>query len=268
MNAGVIVGNYGMAQVRSYLDRRGYMCSTSPEGQPTDLVVTRFNDGGMISSSHYGLQVKTTEQDKASVKLVSKTTSGSVTKDNDGEEHNNKHERDYIPGDFDIMCIYVAKIWKALFIPYEFAKKEILIKIRPHRNGCKEPFYYYTDFLSMKKALKYIDERQSGNESLYITKYRMRFDGSSPKEDRDLIKEDKKREEFLSGIWQYIRTKGSENGYSFNEISPNEKFSLALFPSFDKFEDSEIMENVKVSTTKHYGEGKKTNVCKENGFFT
>lgn len=265
MNIGVIIGNNGVSQVKSYLERRGYMCNMSPEGQPSDLVITVTNNKGKMPSSYFAIQVKTTNQDKASIKTVSKTTSGSVTRDDDGTEHNNKYERSYIPGDFDIMCVYVEKLGKPLFIPHQLSKKEIVIKIRPPKNGCSDPYYYYTDFLSIKKCIKYLEETKNGSESVL---YRKRFDRTSYKEDTLLIDQHLRKLNFLTGIWQFIRRKSSEHGFPIREIDPPDKFSQALFP-FDKdFEDEEILDDVKITTTRSYGDGKKQNLSEENEFFT
>lgn len=267
MNVGVIIGNNGVSQVKSYLERRGYMCNMSPEGQPSDLVITVTNDQGKSPSSYFAIQVKTTNQDKASIKTVSKTTSGSVTRDDDGTEHNNKYERNYIPGDFDIMCVYVEKLGKPLFIPHQLSKKEIVIKIRPPKNGCSDSYYYYTDFLSIKKCIKYLEEEKTKNGSESVL-YRKRFDGTSDKEDNFLINQHLRKLDLLTGIWQFVRRKSSEYGFPIKEIDPTDEFSQSLFPFDGDFEDEEILENIKISTTRIYGDGKKQNLSKENEFFT
>jgi hypothetical protein len=237
MNVATIIGNHGVSRAKSYFEKRGYMVSCCPEGQPTDCLVTETISRGMERSKTYGIQVKTTKQECVSVKLRSWTTSGQCIKiEETGGDENNKSRRDYIPGDFDIQCYYVAYMDVFLFIPFQLAKEEISIKLRPPLNN-KNPFYYYKDFQSFKNAIKNIDGKHV---------YKMRFsNGSNVFSDGELMQTDRRESDFYGGIKQMITNKFKE----FNIEDKMDLENLKIFKLDERFEDPEEVFDKKINTT-------------------
>lgn len=155
MNIARQKGDEGEYRVKNYAAKKGFDYASYPETNPGDCTLKMVVDNGKSPSIIRGVQIKY-DSSITSVALPWKTTSGSVTRSDDlRTTTNNKFEREYVAGDWDIMSIYLSMSLKIIWVPFSLLRTIKSIKLKHptvEPRNTKQSYYYYADFLSIRKS--------------------------------------------------------------------------------------------------------------------